>query len=358
MKITEKGIWIFVLTTALALWGTGCSQGEKEQAASELGAPVIPKRILQSREGVPEYTMAAARSMTVDKTGAVYLFDYDGYKIIKYNPQGEFLLAFGGEGEGPGEFAHLTAIRAESDRILALDSVGLLFFSLEGRFLEKIEFPEEVTPDHPAVYMEGSSVGRLIVAEELKMVLSFRSSQGEERDRLASYDIREFFPEIKPGDDFFLNNTYARSYRYDFDDEGDILWAATDDFTIYRYHDGVSLPVVSAQYSPLPFPEDLSQNMQEMKSRIEPPLYVYIPDHYQMIHHVLAGPDGEIWVYLASEEKTGFLRYSKHGSFKAFHPVEAEFDMMEAVVKIFAGRLYFLVPKRKAFQLYTADLPD
>ena len=357
MKRQSNAMWIFVFTVVLTVWGQGCSGGTGERAAEEMSEPLIPKQILQSREGIPEYTLNAARSITVDGKGAVYIFDYDGYKIHKYDPQGEFLLEFGGTGEGPGEFTHLTAIRAEGDRILALDSVGLLFFSIDGRFLEKIEFPAEVTPDLPIVFKDGNSVGRLIVADELKMVLSFRTPQGEERDRLASYDIREFFPEIKPGDDFFLSNMHARSYRYDFDGQGDILWSATDDFTVYRYHDGVSRPLITAGYSPLLFPEDQRRGMLEMKSRIEPPLYAYVPDYYQMIHHLAVGPDGDLWIYLASRERTGFLRFSEQGKLKGFHPVEAEFDMMEAVVKIFDNRIYFLAPQRGAFQLYTAELP-
>jgi len=358
MKIKRNGTCIFILAVALMVGGWGCSRGSGERAAAEMSEPLIPKLMLQSREGVPDYTLTAARSITVDGKGAVYIFDYDGYKIHKYDPQGEFLLEFGGMGEGPGEFTHLTAIRAEGDRILALDSVGLLFFSLDGRFLEKIEFPTEVTPDLPVIFTDGSSVGRLILADELKMVLSFRTPQGDELDRLVSYDIREFFPEIKPGDDFFLSNAHARSYRYDFDAKGDILWVATDDFTVYRYHDGVSRPLITADYSPQPFPEDRRRSMQEMKSRIEPPLYSYVPDHYQMIHHLVVGPGGDLWIYLTSRERTGFLRFSEQGGLKGFYPVEAEFDLMRAVVRIFDKRIYFLAPQRGAFQLFAVDLPD
>ncbi len=357
MPLHKKWFLIFGLIILL-MDGWGCSGGMGKRSTVEMGEPVIPEIILQSREGAPEYTLNAARRITVDDTGAIFIFDYDGYKIHKYDVQGKYLNVFGGKGQDPGKFAHLTSIRAEKDRILALDSVGLLFFSLEGRFLKKIEFSEDVTPDHPVIHADGRSVGRLIVADELKMVLSFRGPMGEERDRLASYDIREFFPEIKPGDDFFLSNEHARSYRYDFDAEGDIFWAATDEFTIYRYHDGISRPLLTAEYSPLSFPEDRRRSMQEMKSRIEPPLYAYVPDHYQMIHHLVIGPGRDLWVYLVSRERTGFLRFSELGKLKAFHPVEAEFDMMQAVVQIFANRMYFLAPQRGAFKLFAADLPD
>lgn len=357
MPLHKKWFWIFGLTVLL-MGGWGCSEKEEERIALEMGEPLLPEIILQSREGIPEYTLNAARSITVDETGAIYIFDYDGYKIHKYDARGKYLLAFGGKGEGPGEFAHLTAIRGERDRILALDSVGLLVFSPEGRLLEKIEFPEETTPDLPVMDAEGNSVGRLIEADELKMVLSFRSSRGEERDRLASYDIREYFPEIKPGNDFFLSNAHARSYRYDFDSTGDIIWAATDDFTLYRYHDGVSRPLFSAEYSPLPFPEEERRKMLEMKSRIEPPLFAYVPDHYQMIHHLVVSSGGDLWIYLASRERTGFMRFSEQGKLKAFYPLEVEFDMMRSVVQIFADRMYFLATQRGAFKLFTVDLPD
>ena len=99
--------------------------------------------------------------------------------------------------------------------------------------------------------------------------------------------------------------------------------------------------------------------MLEKKAKIKPPLFMYVPDYYQLVYHLLVGPEGDIWIYLKSQEKTGFLRYSENGSLKGFYTVDADFDITEAdqIVRIHKNRMYFLVKGRKALKVYAADLP-
>ena len=87
---------------------------------------------------------------------------------------------------------------------------------------------------------------------------------------------------------------------------------------------------------------------------------MYVPDYYQIIFHLLVNEDGDIWIYLKSLEKTGFLRYSAQGNLKGFYMVEADFDITDAdhILRIHNNRMYFLVKGRKSLKIYTAELPD
>ena len=212
--------------------------------------------------------------------------------------------------------------------------------------------------DHPAIFIDGSFVGLQILPDELKTVLTYRSAEGEEVDRLAFYDLQEFFPEIKTGDDFFLNNVYARSYCYTFNSQGDILWAASDDFKIQQYSQGESHSVLTGDYTPVPFPENEKEALQAQKDKLKPPLFLYVPDKYHLIHHLLVGPGGDIWVYIKSLEKTGFLRYSSRGQEKGFYSVNSDFDMTKAIVRIFHNQIYFLIGERGSAQVYMAEIPE
>jgi hypothetical protein len=354
-----KKLVILVSLAVLLVLNNGC-KSQDNKTSEIMSGTLMPELFFQTRENVPEYSFQMARDIAFDSEDSFYIFDYLDNTIKKYDSKGEHLLTFGGKGQNPGEFTHLTGIRNVGDRLLAVDSVGLLSFSTDGNFLNKNSFEKEVLTEYPAIYEEGNYVGQQIHATELKVILTFRSSEGEEYDRLAFYDIKEFFPEIEKGEDFFLSNEHARSYRYAISQKKDILWAASDEFNIYRYHEGESIVIISEDYSPIPFPAEKKEALLEKKSKIKPPLFMYVPDFYQLIFHLFVSQEGDIWIYLKSLEKTGFLRYSAQGNLKGFYTVEADFDITDGdhIIRIHNNRMYFLVKGRKSMKIYAAVLPD
>jgi len=355
-KLKETSIPLAILLICLVVVGIGITTSCREKNTQEAEI-IIPRLIFQSQDQDEAYTFAAARDITVDQNSALYIFDYSDYTIKKYDQTGEHICTFGGQGDGIGKFVHLCGIKATTDILLSVDSIGLSSYSLQGQFLNKLPFANEVLIDHPSIFENGSFFGQQIVADELKAVLTYRSPKGQEISRLAFYDLREFFPELKEGDDFFLNNTYARFYSYTNNRNGDIIWAASDRFQIYRYREGVSQPIISGDYTPIPVPEDTRKNLLARKEKISPPLFMYVPERYQLIHHLLVDSSGDIWVYLKSQEQTGFLRYSEKGKLKSQHSVDVDFDVTETIVRLFNDRVYFLVTGRKSAKVYEALLP-
>ena len=80
-------------------------------------------------------------------------------------------------------------------------------------------------------------------------------------------------------------------------------------------------------------------------------------EHYQRIQHLIVDETGDIWLYVVSLERTGFLRLSDHGQELGFHSVEADFDMLTARVTTSHGRLYFLAGGQDETRFYVADWP-
>ena len=319
---------------------------------------ITPKVILERSRSEEGESYVGIRDITVDENSALYAFDYRNYYIKKYDKQGKPLLAFGGTGEEKGKFHHLTGIRALEGRILAVDSTGLSLFDYGGTFLKRHPYAREVLVDHPAIFDDGKFIGSQILADERKTTLTFRAADGKELSRLASYEISEFFPGIKAGEDFFLDNTYARAYCYAVTPDGDILWSASDTLRINRFKEGKSALFIEETATAVPFPEELRKPLLERQSRTKPPLFAYVPDQYQIIHHLLCDDEGDVWVYVKSREGTGFLRYSKAGKREGVYAVKADFDPMEAIIRIFNGCMYFVGNERDGVKVYSAELPD
>ncbi|MFC1564616.1 6-bladed beta-propeller [candidate division KSB1 bacterium] len=81
----------------------------------------------------------------VDKDGNIYIYDYSGRRLQKYDANGKFLRTIGSEGQGPGEFQSLSSFQAlDSGEIINLDSFGyrFQFLSPEGRYLKSFRLDE------------------------------------------------------------------------------------------------------------------------------------------------------------------------------------------------------------------------
>lgn len=358
IKFWNLGIPIFILLCfSTGIHPKSPPKGRLRPSLETTGI-ITPKLILERSKMEEGKSYVGIRDITVDESSALYAFDYMNYDIQKYDKEGKPLLAFGGKGNEEGKFSHLAGIKAKASRLLAVDFSGLSLFDYEGNFLNQHPYEKEVKVEHPAIFDDGRFVGSHILAEELKTALILRDTDGKELSRLASYEIREFFPDIKDGEDFYLDDTYARAYRYTISPAGDILWAASDAFEIYRFSKGESRLFIEEKVTAVPFPDELRKPLLDRQSRINPPFFSYVPDKYPIVYHLLCDPDGDVWVYTRSRERTGFLRYSKQGKLLGVYAVESDFDMMQAIVRIFNGSIYFLVDERNGVKVYSADLPE
>lgn len=69
----------------------------------------------------PEVTQfGRITGLAVDDEGSVYVGDGQNYEVRKFDRHGDFLLRFGGRGEGPGEFGNLSGMAILEDGLVAI----------------------------------------------------------------------------------------------------------------------------------------------------------------------------------------------------------------------------------------------
>ena len=298
-----------------------------------------------------------ARNLTVDRAGNVFIFDYDNYLIRRYDSAGTLLATFGGSGTEPGRFAHLMAITADGDSLLALDPGSITVFDLSGNLRSRRPLADTVTCDLPQLRPDGLWAAACIVQESAEQTLSLRSASGTEERRPASYALGEVFPGVQPGRDFYVNPTQARGYAYDFTSDGRLVWAASDRFRVLVDRAGADETLFEGEATPVPFPTAEVAAMRERQARVPPPFFMNVPERYQLIQQLLVADSGDVWLYITTWERTGMLRLSAAGGERGFYTLDGGFDPLTARIVEAHGRLYFLVPGRGETALYTAALP-
>jgi hypothetical protein len=303
-----------------------------------------------------ETGLTAPRDFTIDEAGNIFVFDYNDYKIHKFNPSGELLAVFGGA-EGKEGFQHLMVIRAIGDSLMALDAGALLVFENSGQLVRKQDFSDTIYSDFPRLFKSGKWAGEWIVEETAEKVLTYRKADGQQQSRIAAYELAEFFTGIRPGAMFFINPTQLRSYLYDFLPDGRLVWAVSDNAELRVTGDGEETSLFTASWQPCPYPDSLIASMQEKQATLNPPLFMNVPENYQLFHHLVVDENGDIWIYVKSLERTGFLQLSDNGIEKGFYSVEAEFDMLSVRITAANDRLYFMFGGWDGSSVYAAERP-
>lgn len=344
---------LFAPVVIFLFFCSGCSS-DNQIFVGELD-PIL---MFESRSEDENFSFTAARNIAMDSEGNLYIFDYLDNTIKKYDHNGQHVVTFGGQGGGEGQFSHLMDIRIFEEKLLALDSVGVLAFTLDGDFVEKTFFQEEIVCEYPQVYRDGRFAGTRFSQSEVSKSLTLRDPQGVEVAKLAEFDLREFFPELEADKDFFLQDYQARFYVYSFCEEGSLIWASSDECRVYTYKNGASTLLFSEDFTPLPIQAEQVADMEKSAERAKqnPMLHMYVPKSYQIVQHLLAAPNGDIWVYVKSAEKTGFLVFSLGGKMKSFYTVNADFDMTRIKVQIFADGVYYIVTGRNSVKIYTSPM--
>jgi len=85
----------------------------------------------------PENCFNQANSMDIDDQGNLFVLDRTKYKVFKYDIAGKFQKSFGGHGPGPGEFIQPGTINIRKDTLYITDFNGfkILKLNLEGEYI-------------------------------------------------------------------------------------------------------------------------------------------------------------------------------------------------------------------------------
>lgn len=104
----------------------------------------------------------------VDKDNNIYILDGKRSKIYKFDITGQFVMSFGGKGNGPGEFIRGISIFTHSDTVSVSDirSKKIISYNLNGEFIYYKSFGVSKLPQNIISLHNGKYIG---IVDDFKM---------------------------------------------------------------------------------------------------------------------------------------------------------------------------------------------
>ena len=118
------------------------------------------------------------------------------------------------------------------------------------------------------------------------------------------------------------------------------------------------LVIYEAPATAIAYDQEAIRTLEERQARLGPPFFLNVPSHYQLVHHLVVDGNGDIWLYVKSHERTGFLRIGPGGRERGFYTLDADFDLLTARVTISGDQMFFMSADLGETEIYVAALPD
>ncbi len=120
--------------------GVTVVKNPKEPMYGEEAFQLKEELTIGEREGREEYMFSRLSQLVINEQGDIFVLDIMEKHVKVFNRHGLYLKTFGRSGQGPGEISGLPWYfkLSKQNELILIDTSGVSFFSLDGKFLRKI----------------------------------------------------------------------------------------------------------------------------------------------------------------------------------------------------------------------------
>lgn len=249
--------------------GVKIIQNDKKPAPL-LGAPKDLKLELETVIGQsddPDKAFSQLSSFVVNEEGILYALDFKEQRIKVFGPDGQFVLSFGEQGQGPGELQMPAGIHlAPGDELAVDDALGkkMVYFTKEGKYIRENSYATRLALVNLLMDSSGNFVGREMTMEGQEMFFEIKKFDNEMN---ALFTIDKIgFPVPLPGSGNKINMMDMISI-YQFDRSGNIYYGRNREYEINVYDpEGERFKSIRKEYQPQKISEE---DKEEMLSRLD-----------------------------------------------------------------------------------------
>ena len=215
----------------------------------------------------PDKAFSQLTSFVVDYKGTIYALDFKEQKIKVFDTDGQFIYAFGEQGQGPGELQMPAGIHLAPNNELAVDdalSKKMVYFTKEGKYLRENSYATRLALMNLQMDPSGNFIGREMKLEGQEMFFEVTKF---DNDMNVLFTLDKIgFPVPLPGSGNKINMMDMISI-YQFDRAGNIYYGRNRDYEIDMYTpQGELAKSIRKEYQPQKISE---KDKEDMLSRLD-----------------------------------------------------------------------------------------
>ena len=238
-------------------------------------------------EGPEEYMFSQARGIAVDENERIFVLDYKESHIKVFDPNGNYLMTIGSEGEGPGELNLPRQISLSKKELMVMEiRRRLSFFSLEGEFLRNISTKKIWT-----LIALIDSMGDIVVTEGLMDPenISYRVRKFDSDMNLIKEIASSPAPDARKGFNPFMAIPF---WALDMNDN--IIFGYPKDYTLQIFNPECKLvKKITREYDPV---EVTDEEKEEEKEDAPDSMKFVFSKHHSAFRLFVADDEGRIYV--------------------------------------------------------------
>ncbi|MBN1971199.1 MAG: hypothetical protein JXR48_05185 [Candidatus Delongbacteria bacterium] len=278
----------FLVLVSIAILMIACSKKSSENFTIENGVKIF-SNTNEVKDPNLKYTLTEAfeinndeagedstrviksvSDLVVDRFGNLFLFDSNSFLIKKYDTKGNFLMSFGKQGQGPGEYTFGFDFFLVGDTLSVQDiqTASTVRFNIDGSFIDK----------RPYIGVSGLVIGESINGVKNDKVIGYKPTiKREKEDMYIGNDLvlmdvrfneicklREYITKIDPDDIRFFDSitkyTIAKDKIYMSEN-------SEDRYSVYSYDfNGKQLETIRKTYMKISYNDEeqsvMDKNLQ------------------------------------------------------------------------------------------------
>lgn len=265
------------------------------------------------------YTISHLWDMAFDKEGSVYILDGEECSILKFSGSGEFINSIKIDEKRPGKFC-LGSIATKDEKLYYIsDWIFIYTYDTTGKLLdsEGKKFTDSIQKAYPEEFI----IGDRYDSETNSELLMRWDWSGRETDVIDQISYEKYLKFSKARTNRAILAKNVDTHAYDFNSKREIIYGKTNEYEVYRWIDGKKEQIIKEKYT-----VKLLPNEKREKGRLEKRngwSDFYISNHYYpKIRNIMIDKEDNIWFFITSVERTGFMKYSNKGGFLAFYEID------------------------------------
>ncbi len=331
--------------------------------------PLDLKLFWQEAEDDENYQFFRAVDWAFDADSNLYILDLRDAKVKVYDKEGKFLLSFGKQGQGPGEFNQPLFIEVNSDKLFIYELMGRAhIFDLKGNHLKT--FTSESMSFAQIAQIDDKSRVTVMTENNTQMdKLVINTMDGKVLRELDSFKLDSGVIKTSSGNIQMTRTPFQKNYRYTLDTNHNVIWGYSNAMKLFQMQGNKKVELFSKDLTPVDYTEKMEKKQHKgaavMITRsggntevntVAAPSFATPGAKLPVLNRIVTDKDNNIWMTVKSKEFSGVMKLSRDGKKLGMWTLPGDFKLRSIGMLANEDYLYFFKNSDEGLKIFRSKI--